>query len=97
MTELEQLREILNQNAWSLSEEADEVDGFETVFTEFAGHSRWSVFYSIVTKTPSGKYYRWCYDVGATELQDGDGFIGDLVEVEPYVFCSQRFREVLNG
>ena len=40
---------------------------------QITDHSRWAVAYSVVVKhIPSGKFYHFDYDVGATESQDMD-------------------------
>lgn len=94
MTEYDHLKELLIDYDLDLSYEGDEYNGFTTVHRELYDKRRWSMVYEIVTRTPTGRYYRWYLDVGATEYQDSDGFLGELEEVEPYTVKSTGYRRV---
>lgn len=74
-------------------------DGVELIEDNIDGHSRWSVHHEIVFKWVDGKYYRACYSVGATEMQDECPWEYDdeinCTEVKPTQVTKTVFVEVV--
>ena len=83
MDEKEQLKQLLTKDSYALRTLGDKVDGFETVSVEVGEARRWSQWITIVTQTPTDKFYVWGYDQGLTENQEDEDFDGTLKLVQP--------------
>lgn len=55
MTEIEQLRAILNEDFGALTSIGDRCDGFEAIEREFQEELRWHDLHQMITRGSSGK------------------------------------------
>lgn len=88
MTELEEFSALLQEqnrhyeNWERLKTENDEFHGYVTVSQEFGAEGRWHRDCAVVTRSPTGKLYRWRYN----DCYNGDGddvrYSTEVVEVE---------------
>lgn len=76
--EVEKLKAILHEEWYPLVNAGDEYEGFTTVDFQFFDSGRWSTYFRVVTRGPSGQHYAWIYGDG-----DEDEFDGDLEAVRP--------------
>ena len=70
--ELIPLVEILREDFAALASPGDECDGYETVDQSIHTEHDWYTIINVVTKSPSGKLYRWRYSEGKTEHQESE-------------------------
>jgi len=77
---IQELKEILTEDYFARTEEGDRVESeldpeksFETVSVEAQGKRRWTERYSVVTKIPDGRFFRWEHEVANTEMQENEG------------------------
>lgn len=91
MSELEEFKALLVKSigkyfqGWSELTETDwELDGYLTIADWEGDEGRWSRTEFVVTKSPTGKLYKWQWERGLTENQD-DAFseFSPIVEVKP--------------
>ncbi|CRH91224.1 Uncharacterised protein [Chlamydia trachomatis] len=73
MSEIEDLKKILDEDWSALTYDGETVDGFETVSCEVTGRRRWEENMTTITRGPSGQLYLWEWVRGLTELQDDSG------------------------
>ena len=62
--------------------EGDEIDGFTVVETIEGDDRRWARFIEVIVEAPSGKFYKFGYDHGLTEMQEDEAYDETVVEVE---------------
>lgn len=89
MTELEEFSELLGKRErgyyenWArLASEDDELGGYVTVYTKKGEEDYGYRTREVVTKSPTGRLYRWCYDECYTGYDDDERPYTDVVEVE---------------
>lgn len=80
-TEKEQLEKLLEDDYSEFTWVGTEIDGFETIFEEEVESGRWESHHEVITKTPSGKLYKWKHSRGLTENQDNERYDTSLTEV----------------
>ncbi|MBM4707957.1 hypothetical protein GS982_01175 [Rhodococcus hoagii] len=81
-SERDQLQALLEDDYFELCEVDYEWDGFVTVAREEGDNRRWSRYNTIVTRGPSGQYYRWGYDEGLTEYQENTIYPNEIELVD---------------
>lgn len=72
-TEIVALKAILAEDYFALESVGDKCDGFETVHIRAGRKKRWHTEKHVVTRTPSGRFYEWTWQAGATECQESYG------------------------
>lgn len=72
--EINRLRSYLsNDEGWrDLGYVGGEAEGFETIDEVELDEGRWYTYLHIITKSESGKLYRWNLARGLTEVQDNE-------------------------
>lgn len=81
--ELEELKDIIKEDAFALNHKGDECDGFVTVERKTGSNLRWHQPVALVTRGPSGQHYRWHYRHALTEYQEHEFPTTDPILVEP--------------
>jgi hypothetical protein len=88
MSELEEFKALLNKDigfcdGWQeLLDIGYDLDGYETISREEGENRRWARQVTLITKSPTGKLYRWSYDEGLTENQDNEFDDRGIIEVK---------------
>lgn len=100
MTELEEFTALLQEqhgryeNWQYLNGEGDELNGYVTVATEIVDERRWHRSCEVITRSPTGKLYRWSYD----DCYNGDGedvrYFTEVVEVEKKMVEVTTYEEI---
>lgn len=89
MDELEEFSALLCERErgyvcnWArLASEDDKLNGYVTIATECGEENFGYRTREVVTKSPTGRLYRWCYDECYTGYDDDERPYTDVVEVE---------------
>lgn len=53
--------------------EFDDGTSLQTVHAESMSKGRWETHWGAITQVPDGRYFRWEYSLGNTEMQDSTG------------------------
>lgn len=88
MSEVENLKGLLEEDAVSWSYRCSDESGWKTIDRIELDSGRWTKHVQVITQGPSGKLYRWDYEEGLTEYQDDlyeDFSIEEVVPVEKIV------------
>lgn len=73
-----ELVDALKEDWYDLMHEGDEIElddgtSLETVYSEEISRGRWETHCRVVTLLPDGRYFRWEYSLGNTEMQENTG------------------------
>ncbi len=91
VSELETLHTLLQtkeEGSWfgqwvDLCEVGFEIEGFRTVALVQGDDHRWYRPITVITRSPSGKFFSWVYQSGLTENQESEYHGEAPIEVEP--------------